>query len=57
MKIKRLTIENFMRLVAVDITPKGNAIFITGKNAAGKSSLIKAIKALFQGKKYHPDKT
>lgn len=56
MKIKRLTIENFMRLVAVDITPKGNAIFITGKNAAGKSSLIKAIKALFQGKKYHPDK-
>lgn len=56
MKLKRLTIENFMRLVAVDITPKGNAILITGKNGAGKSSIIEAIKALFQGKKYHPDK-
>ena len=56
MKIIKLTAENFMRLVAVEISPQGNAIMITGKNGAGKSSVMEAIKALFQGKKYHPDK-
>ncbi len=56
MKIIKLTAENFMKLVAVEISPEGNAILITGKNAAGKSSVFEAIKALFMGKKYHPDK-
>ena len=56
MRILKLTCENFMRLVAIEISPQGNAVLITGKNAAGKSSVIEAIKALFQGKKYHPDK-
>lgn len=56
MKIVKLTAENFMRLVAVEISPQGNAILITGKNGAGKSCLIEAIKSLFRGKKYHPEK-
>ena len=45
-----------MRLVAVEITPKGNAILITGKNGMGKSSVLDAIMAIFCGKKYHPEK-
>ena len=54
MKIVKLTAENFMRLVAVEITPKGNAIMITGKNAQGKSSILDAIMSVFCGKKYMP---
>jgi len=45
-----------MRLVAVEISPQGNAILITGKNAAGKSSVLDAIMAVFCGKKYQPTK-
>ena len=45
-----------MRLVAVEISPQGNAILITGKNAAGKSSVLDAIMAVFCGKKYQPAK-
>ena len=55
MKIIKLTAENFMRLVAVEISPKGNAILITGKNGQGKSSILDAIMAVFCGKKYHPE--
>ena len=43
MKIVRLTAENFKRLIAVEITPQGNVIQITGKNGAGKSSLMGAM--------------
>lgn len=56
MKIVKLTAENFMRLVAVEISPQGNAILITGKNAAGKSSVLDAIMSVFCGKKYQPTK-
>lgn len=56
MKIIKLTAENFMRLVAIEISPQGNAILITGKNAAGKSSVLDAIMAAFCGKKYQPAK-
>jgi chromosome segregation ATPase len=56
MKIIKLTVENFMRLVAVEITPQGNAIMITGRNGEGKSSVFEAIRALFGGKKYHPER-
>lgn len=45
-----------MRLVAIEISPQGNAILITGKNAAGKSSVLDAIMAVFCGKKYLPPK-
>lgn len=43
MKIVRLRAENIKRLVAVEITPKGDVIKISGKNNAGKSSVLDAI--------------
>jgi len=46
--IIRLQVENFMRVIAVDISPDGFLIPITGKNAAGKSSVINAIWAALQ---------
>lgn len=56
MKIVKLTAENFMCLVAVEISPQGNAILITGKNKAGKSSVLNSIMSVFCGKKYQPVK-
>jgi len=49
MKILRLEAENFKRLKAVDITPTGNLVPITGKNANGKSSVLDAIWAALGG--------
>ena len=43
MKIVSLKAENIKRLVAVEITPKGNVVKITGKNANGKSSVLDSI--------------
>ena len=49
MKIITLSAENFKRLRAVEITPDGNMVEIRGKNAAGKSSVLDAIEAVFAG--------
>lgn len=43
MKIINLVAENIKRLKAVDITPKGSVVEITGKNGNGKSSVLDAI--------------
>ncbi|MGE0289547.1 MAG: AAA family ATPase [Bradyrhizobium sp.] len=43
MKVVRLQAENIKRLVAVDITPDGAIVQITGKNGAGKSSVLDSI--------------
>src|SRR3989304_5887106 len=43
MKILKLTAENIKRLIAVEITPDGNLVQITGKNGAGKTSALDAI--------------
>lgn len=43
MKIVQLIAENIKRVKAVEITPKGNVVQITGKNGAGKSSVLDAI--------------
>lgn len=43
MKIIRLSAENIKRLKAVEITPDGTVQVITGKNAAGKTSVLDAI--------------
>lgn len=43
MKIVSLTAENVLRLRAVQITPKGNMVEITGRNEQGKSSVLNAI--------------
>ena len=49
MKILKLTAENFKKLSAVEITPDGNVVVITGKNGAGKSSVLDAIEAALCG--------
>lgn len=43
MKIISLTAENIKRLVAVEITPDGNMVQITGKNGQGKTSVLDSI--------------
>lgn len=43
MRIISLTAENVKRLRAVDIAPDGHVQVITGKNGAGKSSVLDAI--------------
>lgn len=43
MKIVRLQAENIKRLVAVEITPDGNVVQITGKNGSGKTSVLDSI--------------
>lgn len=53
-KIVRLQIENVMRINSVLIEPVGNAIFIGGKNAQGKSAVLDCIEMLFGGKKAVP---
>lgn len=43
MKIIKLTAENIKKLTAVEITPDGAMVVISGKNGAGKSSVLDAI--------------
>lgn len=43
MKIISLTAENIKKLVAVQITPQGNIVEITGKNGQGKTSILDSI--------------
>ena len=43
MKIVKLQAENVKRLVAVEISPAGNVVEITGKNGQGKTSVLDAI--------------
>lgn len=56
LRILKLAAENFMRLKAVEITPDGNTVMITGKNEQGKSSVLDAITAALCGKQACPDK-
>lgn len=42
-KIIKLQAENVKRLKAIEITPDGNMVIITGKNAQGKSSILDSI--------------
>ena len=43
MKILQFKAQNIKRLVVVEITPDGHIVQITGKNGAGKSSVLDAI--------------
>ena len=47
--IVNLVAENYKRLVAVDITPDGNIVTLSGRNAQGKSSVLDAIFAALAG--------
>lgn len=54
MKIINFKAENFKRLIAVEITPDGNVVKITGKNGAGKTSILDAILCALGGTKNAP---
>ncbi|MEN6309021.1 MAG: AAA family ATPase, partial [Anaerohalosphaeraceae bacterium] len=54
--IVNLVAENFQRLKAINITPNANTVLITGKNGAGKSSVLDSIVSALCGKDYCPDK-
>lgn len=56
LKVVGLQIENFKRLVAVNISPEGNVIEITGRNSAGKSSVLDALWVALRGKAVAPPK-
>jgi energy-coupling factor transporter ATP-binding protein EcfA2 len=43
LKIVKLTAENVKKLVAVEITPNGDIVNITGRNGVGKTSVLDAI--------------
>jgi len=43
LKIISLQAENVKKLIAVEITPKGNLVEITGKNGQGKTSVLDSI--------------
>ena len=56
MHIVALEASNFKRLRAIRITPTGEMVEITGKNAQGKSSTLDAIMAALAGGFSLPDK-
>lgn len=56
MKIVSLQAENFKRLTAVEITPTGNVVEITGKNGQGKTSVLDAIWVALAGLSFAPRK-
>ncbi len=55
-KIVRLEAEAFKRLRAVAIEPSGSIVIVSGKNGAGKSSVLDSIFAALGGKRAFPRK-
>jgi len=55
MKIISLQAENVKRLRAVNITPDGSLVVISGENGAGKSSVLDAIEMALGGKSAIPE--
>lgn len=51
MKILSLNVQNFLRIEALEIIPKGNSVTITGKNDQGKSSTLRALDVALGGGK------
>jgi len=56
MRIVSLSAENIKRLKVVEITPKGDVVQITGRNASGKSSVLDSIMYALGGEKSIPGK-
>jgi len=48
--VRQLTVENFKRISAVSITPKGDVVYLNGDNDQGKSSTVEAMLACLLGK-------
>ena len=56
LKIVKLQIENVQKIKAVEITPESNVIEVTGKNGAGKTSILDSIMMALGGEKVIPEK-
>ena len=56
MVITKLLLQNVLKIKAVNITPMGNIVKITGRNAQGKSSILDGIEILLRGPSSFPDK-
>jgi ABC-type cobalamin/Fe3+-siderophores transport system ATPase subunit len=50
MKILGLNVENYMRVVAVNLKPDGKTLVVSGPNGAGKSSVLDSIVTALGGK-------
>ena len=48
--VQNLEIKNFLGIKELKISPDGKFNFITGRNGAGKTSILKAIQFAFEGK-------
>ncbi|MEU0515830.1 AAA family ATPase [Amycolatopsis sp. NPDC006125] len=49
LRILQLTAENLKRIKAVDITPEGDVVVISGRNGQGKTSVLDAIEFALAG--------
>ena len=54
MQIVELRADNFARLKAIEIRPDGSVVPITGRNSQGKTSVLRAIWAVIEGKTAAP---
>lgn len=54
MKLTHLKVNDILRIKAVDVTPTGNVVKVIGRNAQGKTSLLRAIQMAFGGKRAQP---
>ncbi len=54
LRIVRIEVNNFMGIKVAELTPGQGVNLIGGDNGAGKSSFLRAIEVIFQGKKSHP---
>jgi P-loop containing region of AAA domain len=55
-RILSFTVENFKKIRVVEVRPKGRVTKITGRNGQGKTSILDAFTALFEGKRAIPEK-
>jgi DNA repair exonuclease SbcCD ATPase subunit len=55
LRIVSLAAENFKKLTAIEITPQEDVVMITGKNGAGKSSVLDCITAALKGEREIPE--
>lgn len=53
-RLSKLNVRNFMRVSSASLSPSSHVTLISGKNGAGKTSLLNAIAALIGGAKFCP---